>query len=70
MLGCVTRGRRTGAEESAEAYLLDHLAPEEAQVFEEHYIACARCAGIVEETNTLIGAMQQAAERLRRRTGT
>ena len=56
-------------EETAEAYLLYHLPPDQARVFEDHYITCARCAGIVENTDTFIVAMRRAAERLRHDAG-
>ena len=47
--------------ETAESYILGHLAPAEAAAFEEHYIACPSCAATVEETARYISAMKQAA---------
>jgi len=37
----------------------------EAAAFEEHYITCARCAGIVEDADRYVDAMQEAARMLR-----
>jgi len=37
----------------------------EAVVFEEHYVACAQCASIVENTNRYVRGMKAAAARLR-----
>ncbi len=51
-------------QETAEAYLLHHLRPDEAEAFEDHYIACARCAAVVEETGRFVAAMKQAAQGL------
>lgn len=53
------------AELVAEAYCMGTLALPEETAFEDHYITCARCAGIVENTALYIGAMQGAARRLR-----
>jgi hypothetical protein len=50
---------------TAGAYLLHHLAPEEVRVFEDHYMTCGRCAGIVEEREKFIAAMKRTADRLR-----
>ena len=44
-------------QETAEAYLLHHLRPDEAEAFEDHYIACARCAAVVEETGRFVAAI-------------
>lgn len=53
------------AEQLAEAYCMGALALPEEIAFEDHYIACARCAEIVENTALYVGAMQVAARRLR-----
>jgi uncharacterized C2H2 Zn-finger protein len=51
-------------QESAEAYLLGHLRPDEARGFEDHYLACGRCAAVFEESRAFVTAMKQAAGRL------
>jgi anti-sigma factor RsiW len=51
-------------QESAEAYLLGRLPPDQAREFEDHYIACAMCAEVVEETDRFVTAIKQAADRL------
>jgi hypothetical protein len=56
-------------DEIAEAYLLHHLAPEETRAFEDHYMTCGRCAGIVADAEAFIVAMKRAAESLRRDGG-
>ena len=53
-------------QEAAVAYLLGELRTDGARVFEEHYITCPRCAGILEETDQYVLAMKQATQRLRR----
>ena len=52
-------------EETPEAYWLASLPADEAQAFEEHYVACPGCAAIPEETTRCVAAMNQAAQRLR-----
>jgi hypothetical protein len=37
--------------------------------YEDHWITCGRCAAIVEETDTYVHAIQDAARRLRESTG-
>ncbi|SPF45040.1 hypothetical protein SBA4_330014 [Candidatus Sulfopaludibacter sp. SbA4] len=41
------------------------LSLPEAAAFEEHYITCARCAGIVESADRYVEAMREAARMLR-----
>jgi hypothetical protein len=53
-------------EETAKAYLLFNLPADEARAFEDHFIACPRCAAILEETDRYVLATKQAAQRLRR----
>ena len=50
--------------EIAEAYVLTRLSPADAIAFEEHYIACAACAAVLQETALYIDAMKAAAEKL------
>jgi hypothetical protein len=38
----------------AEAYLLSRMSPEEATAFEDHYIMCPKCAGMLEREEGLI----------------
>ena len=40
---------------------MGRLALPEAIVFEDHYLTCAQCAGIVENADLYIGAMREAA---------
>jgi len=68
-----TAGRAPGPDhcphdpqETAEAYLLGHLQPDEAHEFEDHYLTCARCAALVEESAGFVAAMRQAAHKLGR----
>ena len=48
-------------DETAEAYVLERLTKSEAAEFEEHYILCARCATVVQETALYLDAMKAAA---------
>jgi anti-sigma factor RsiW len=48
-------------EETAEAYLLGNLSPDEARAFDGHCITCSRCAAIL----AYVVAMKQAEQRLR-----
>lgn len=43
---------------------MGRLALPDQVVFEDHYIACARCAEIVEDADLYVGAMREAARRL------
>lgn len=52
-------------EQAAEAYCMGTLGQPEEATLEDHYITCAECAGIVENTDWYVHAMQEAARRLR-----
>jgi hypothetical protein len=52
-------------EQAAEAYCLGIMTLPEAAAFEDHYMACAQCAAIVECEDLYVGAMREAARRLR-----
>jgi hypothetical protein len=52
-------------EETAEAYIGGTLTAADAAAFEQHYIACSRCAAVVEDADQYARAMRTAAERLR-----
>lgn len=45
----------------ADMYLLGHLSTDEAQAFEEHFLGCAKCASVLEESKRFILAMKYAA---------
>jgi hypothetical protein len=49
----------------AEAYCIGTLPLSETAAFEDHYIACKRCATVVEDTDTYVRVMQDAARKLR-----
>ena len=66
-------------EEIAEAYCMETLDRPARLAFEEHYLACPRCASVVASTDKYVRAMRTALQRLRmeekdsiitRRTGT
>jgi hypothetical protein len=40
--------------------VLGILSPEDATAFEDHYLTCAACAGIVEATEEYVRAMRAA----------
>lgn len=46
--------------EVADLYLLDRLTPEQARVFEEHYLQCPTCAKELEQTRSFIDAIRAA----------
>lgn len=52
-------------DEAAEAYCMGTLPATEARTFEDHYIACSRCAAVVENADAYIRSIQQAARELR-----
>ena len=52
-------------EQAAEAYCMGTLGLTQATALEDHYITCAQCAGIVENSDLYVHAMQEAARRLR-----
>lgn len=54
--------------ELAEAYLLNRLPAPEAAAFEEHYLACPRCAEILEREQGLHDAIREAYGANARRT--
>jgi hypothetical protein len=53
------------AEQVAEAYIMGTLTGADAAVFEQHSIACSRCASVVEDTDEYVRAMASAAMQLR-----
>ena len=65
LVASTVEGCSTDPEGTAEAYCLGTLTASEAQGFENHYIACSRCAGIVENADTYVSSIQQAARRVR-----
>jgi hypothetical protein len=57
-------------EEVAEAYCMGTLPLADTAAFGQHYIACSRCAAVVEATDQYVRAMRTAATRLRPGGGT
>jgi anti-sigma factor RsiW len=55
----------TGLEEVAEAYVTGTSPGESAASFEAHFIACDRCASVVQKTAEYVAAMRAAAKKLR-----
>jgi anti-sigma factor RsiW len=55
-------------EEVVEAYSLGSLDRQAALAFEEHYLACERCASMVADTEDYIRSMKTALQRLRPET--
>ena len=49
----------------AEAYVMGTLPQEQATSFEDHYVACARCATALEKTAEYVDAIRTAAKDLR-----
>ncbi len=45
------------------------LPPSQRAAFEDHYITCSRCAGILESTDLYVRAMQDAAREIRGTAG-
>ncbi len=52
-------------EARAEAYLLGTLPEREAALFEDHYLTCARCTAVLEESDRYISAFRSAAREAR-----
>jgi hypothetical protein len=52
-------------EEIAEAYCMETLDRPARLTFEEHYLACPRCASVVASTDEYVRSMRNALERLR-----
>ena len=52
-------------EEIAESYILGNLSGVALAAFEDHYLTCGRCAGLVEEAAHFVVAMQNALRRER-----
>jgi hypothetical protein len=44
----------------AEAYLLNRLPPAEVEAFENHYIICPPCAGMLKREQELLDQIQAA----------
>ena len=51
---------------TAEDYLLHHLSPTECAAYEDHYLGCGLCAGLLMALEQYIRAMNEAAEQLKR----
>ena len=49
---------------TATAYRAGHMAPEDAERYEEHFLACPRCGATFQFTEQFIAASRRAAERL------
>ena len=49
----------------AESCLLGTLPKDQAIVFEDHYVACTRCATVLEKTAEYLDAVRAAAKQLR-----
>jgi anti-sigma factor RsiW len=47
--------------ERAESYLLGNMPADEARAFEDHFVACPKCEGVVR----FVLAMDRAAQRIR-----
>jgi anti-sigma factor RsiW len=54
----------TDISEQAERYQLGLLLPEEAAIFEEHFLACEHCTGELERAEAYVSAMRSAAGRI------
>ena len=55
----------TNREEIAEGYVMGTLPGDERVAFEDHYLTCADCARVLQETAAYVEAMQAAARKLR-----
>ena len=51
-------------EDTAEQYLLRSLSAEDAEQFEEHYMACASCATVLSAAEDYIASLRVAGLRL------
>jgi anti-sigma factor RsiW len=56
-------------DETAEAYIMGRLSPTETLHFENHFMACRRCATAAEEAAWFVRAMKAATEGRRERNG-
>jgi anti-sigma factor RsiW len=61
----MARGCPKDPAEVAEQYCMGTLPEEAARAFEEHYVACPRCAARVDDTQQFVDAMRNAAKRIR-----
>jgi anti-sigma factor RsiW len=52
-------------EATAEAYIMGTLSTGQATAFAEHYVACNRCATVLQKTAEYIDAMRAAAKKVR-----
>jgi anti-sigma factor RsiW len=52
-------------EQTAESYILGNLPRQALAAFEDHYLTCSHCAGLVEEMAHYVVAMQTALRRQR-----
>jgi len=52
-------------EEIAEAYCMETLDRPASLAFENHYLACPRCASVVASTDEYVRSIRRALERLR-----
>jgi anti-sigma-K factor RskA len=53
------------ADKIAESYVMGTLSAADAATFEEHYVACADCAAMLQRVAAYVEAMPAAARRLR-----
>ena len=51
--------------ELAEAYVMGRLTADQSTAFEDHYIVCAACAAVVQETALYVEYMKAAARQVR-----
>jgi hypothetical protein len=63
--GIRSNNARQKYEQVAEAYCMGTLPLPETTAFEDQYIACKRCATVVEDADSYVRAMQDAARKLR-----
>ncbi len=49
-------------DDSAEAYVLNKLAPAEADSYEEHLLFCERCRQSVQATDEVVQALRLASQ--------
>jgi hypothetical protein len=50
------------SQETSEEYLRGTLTASDSRIFEDHYITCANCAQVVEQTALFIDSVRRAAE--------
>ena len=45
-----SKGRSVDLDETAEGYVMGMLTAQQVIAFENHYVECARCAALLQET--------------------